>query len=170
MSPTDRFPSAPALDSHQAADFRTALRENLGRVRDAVPFVRALGFQITDIDETRVFGVLPYRDDLVGDPATGVIASGVITTILDSLCGIACGVRLNALMGVATLDLRIDYMRAATPRHDIFVEAECYHATRSVCFTRGVAHQGERSTLVASAAGAFAITGTGGARSAGAVS
>ncbi len=140
-------------------DFRTLFAENKNKVTSAVPFVRSLGFTVTEVTKTKVHGRLPYRDDLVGDPETGVVASGVITTILDSLCGMSCGLKLNAFMPVATLDLRIDYMRPAAPLVDILAEAECYHATRSVCFTRAIAYQGERDRMIASAAAAFAITG-----------
>lgn len=140
-------------------DFRTVFAENKDKVTSAVPFIRELGLQITDVTASKVVGLLPFRDALVGDPETGVIASGVITTILDSLCGMSCGLKLNAMMPVATLDLRIDYMRPAEPGTDILAEAECYHATRSVCFTRAIAYQGDQSRIIASAAGAFAITG-----------
>ncbi|MBI1392625.1 MAG: hotdog fold thioesterase [Alphaproteobacteria bacterium] len=157
MPPPNKDAGSPARNDR--SEFRQALLQNKERVTAAIPFIREIGFQILDADDTTLFGVLPYREHLVGDPETGVVAGGVITTMLDSMCGLSCALRLKSVLQVATLDLRIDYMRPAKPHVDILAEAECYHTTRSVCFTRAIAYQGERTRIVASAAGAFAITG-----------
>ncbi len=123
-----------------------------------VPWARAMGFQVTRIEEGRAFATQPYDPRLVGDLDTGVIHGGVLTTLLDNLCGIACAAALGEVRSVATLDLRIDYMRPAERDRDIIGEAECYHVTRSVCFTRAWAYHENRDRVIATAAGAFAIT------------
>ena len=52
-------------------------------------------------------------------------------------------------------------MKARRTRHldhrDIIGEAECYHLTRTVCFTRAWAYHETRDKLIATAAGTFAI-------------
>jgi len=63
----------------------------------------------------------------------------VITTLLDHAGGLAVSCSLAELTSIATLDLRIDYLRAAEPRCDLLGRAECYRLTRHVAFVRGTA-------------------------------
>ena len=101
---------------------------------------------------------IPYRPELVGDPDTGVIAGGVVTTLLDSACGWATGLALKEPTSIATLDLRIDYMRAAEPGAEIRARAHCYKLTRSIAFVRATAYDRSPNDPVATAQAAFMLT------------
>jgi uncharacterized protein (TIGR00369 family) len=83
--------------------------------------------------------VVPYRDDFIGDPGRGVVFGGLITTLLDQAGGAATLCSLTELVTIATIDLRIDYLRPAEPGRDLYGLAECYKRTRSVAFVRGKA-------------------------------
>ena len=133
------------------------MREHVNLMSSVVPWGQAVGFRVTQVEYGHVWGLQPWSEELTGDRDTGVIHGGVITTFLDNLCGMACTAAMTELRFVATIDLRIDYMRAAEKGRDIIGEAECFHRTRSVCFTRAWAYHESRDRLIATAAGTFAI-------------
>ncbi|MEM7006085.1 MAG: PaaI family thioesterase [Pseudomonadota bacterium] len=124
---------------------------------NVVPWAKELGFELTDVQKGRVFGTLPWQQKLVGDPETGIVHGGVITSLLDNLCGAAVVSALKEFRSTATLDLRIDYMRPSEPKRDIIGEAECYHVTRTVAFARAWAYHENRDRVIATATGAFAL-------------
>ena len=109
----------------------------------------------------------PFRADLVGDPADGGLAGGVITTLLDQTCGMAVSFAMRArhpgeepgrMGSLATLDFRIDYIRPAKPGRAVTGEAECYSIAGGVAFVRGVAYEDDRDDPIAAAQAAFMLT------------
>ena len=101
---------------------------------------------------------LPYREELVGDVETGVLASGPIVTLMDMATSCAVWRRRGRFVPQATLDLRVDYLRAARPGATVIGRGECYRLARSVAFVRGYAHDGDPADLVAHVAGTFMVT------------
>ena len=98
---------------------------------------------------------LPYHADLVGDEASGIIASGPILALMDMATSVGVWLKLDAFKGHATLDLRIDYLRPARPGHTVIGRGECYRITRSIAFVRGQAHDGDPNDPLAHVAGTF---------------
>jgi len=134
-----------------------AVLERMAQMMQFTPQARALGLELTHIDGARVWGRVPYRADLVGDPDTGVIAGGVVTTFLDQLCGIAAVAAMETPSAVATIDLRIDYMRAAEPGLALQAEAHCIRLTANVAFVRATAYENSPDDPVALATAAFMV-------------
>jgi len=132
----------------------------LERVREMTrwtPHGRALGIEVTKLDGARVWGRVPYKPELIGDPETGVVAGGVITTFLDQLSGMAAVLAMREPTTVATIDIRIDYMRGAEPGRDVLAEAHCYKIGRNVAFVRAVAFEDSAENPIAHAASAFML-------------
>lgn len=125
----------------------------------SVPHARAIGMQLVSFDDGRCVVRVPYAQQLVGDPDTGVIHGGVITAVLDNASGMAVPrIGLSPEQrAIATLDLRIDYMRPATPEKDLMVSAECYQLTRSVAFVRAHAWQENEQSIIASSVATFML-------------
>src|SRR4051794_37419290 len=136
-----------------------ALLQQLAENRaGGTPQSAALGFQLLSVGDARGSIEVPWREDLVGDPDTQVIAGGVVTSLLDHTCGLAMAAAASSQpFSTATLDLRIDYMRPAAPRAGVTCEAHCYKLTRTIGFVRAEAWDADRSDLVATAQAAFVL-------------
>src|SRR5688572_14514343 len=114
-----------------------ALRLRLAQGFSAnVPHNRALGMEIVEVTHAEAVFRLPYDAKLVGNPDTGVIHGGAITALLDAASGAAVFAALPQLVPIATIDIRIDYLRPAEVGHTVMARATCYKVTRNVAFTR----------------------------------
>jgi uncharacterized protein (TIGR00369 family) len=124
---------------------------------EALPHSRSLGMQLESIAEGIAVISMPYDARLVGDPETGVIHGGAVSALMDTASGAAVMCHPAAGVSTATLDLRIDYMRPATPGQTIRTRAECHHVTRTVAFVRAIATDDDEARPVATATGAFTV-------------
>ena len=123
-----------------------------------IPHARALGMELVEATSGVVEIAMPWNAEFVGDPRTGVLHGGVISALMDTCCGAAVMTHPARPATTATIDLRIDYLRSATPGQRVRTRAECFHVTRSVAFVRAVARD-EGDTPVATATGSFTVGG-----------
>lgn len=124
---------------------------------EAVPHATELGMQITEIEDGCAEITMPYDERFIGDPQTGVIHGGAVSALIDTTCGAAVMSHPKSPSVTATINLRIDYMRTATPGQSITARATCYHVTRSVAFVRATAVDNDTGNPVATASGAFTV-------------
>lgn len=140
------------------------LNQMLPQLATGVPHMAALGLTFDGVQDGRVRLRAPWREDLVGDPDTGVLAGGLVSTMLDHVGGLATWVALGRFETIATLDLRVDYMRAARPHTALIAEAECYRLTRNIAFVRGWAFEDSADDPVAASQAAYVLTADGSSR------
>lgn len=138
-----------------AADHSTLAEELMRKYVGFIPHVAELGMTVAHAARGMAIMKLPYHERLVGNPETGVIHGGAVTTLIDTVCGLAVITAPDEPSRVATLDLRIDYLRPASPQRDLFARAEVYKLTRHVAFLRAEAYEDDPRDLVAAASGTF---------------
>lgn len=139
-------------------DLQARLDELAPLLVDGSPHAVDLGLKLEAISPGRAILRAAYRDDLVGDPDTGVMHGGVVTALLDHACGTAAFAGLGGDKATATLDLRLDYMRPATPGRDVIAEAQTIKVSGLIAFVSAIAHDGDRLDPVATAHAAFMVT------------
>ena len=125
----------------------------------ALPHSVALGMEVVDLDDGTAVISMPYAEKLIGDPKTGVVHGGAVSALMDTSCGAAVMSHPSHPAGTATMDLRIEYLRAAKPGQTITTRATCYHVTRSVAFVRATATDEDTDNPVATATGTFTVEG-----------
>ena len=79
-----------------------------------------LGLTYADHGDDWVELELPWREDLLGDDGQKVLASGPILSLMDMASGLAIWRTMNEFRAIATLDLRVDYVRPARERSAVF--------------------------------------------------
>lgn len=138
--------------------------ELVRRFSAAVPHNHALGIKVLEIEPSHALFELPYDPKLVGNPDTGVLHGGVITALLDGVSGAAVFATIAEMVPIATLDLRIDYLRPAEVGQAVRASATCYKTTRNVGFTRAVAYHDDPDDPIAHSVGTFMLSTKGGSR------
>jgi acyl-coenzyme A thioesterase PaaI-like protein len=128
-------------------------------VEEGTPHNRALGVRLVDAGPAGVVCTVPHSQVPAGDVETGEMDEGVLATLMDVTCGSAVCVRLGRLQRMATLELRIDFVRSPRPGRLLIAEGQCYGVRRSVAFVRALAHDGDRGDVVACAQGTFILAG-----------
>src|ERR1700741_2377235 len=111
-------------EDQSAADARVTLFQQW--FCDTIPHNKALGLKVVAVAKGLASMRLEWREEFVGNPETGVLAGGPVTAMLDCCCGMSVATMLKDPMPFATLDLRIDYARPATPGQAVIAEAERY--------------------------------------------
>jgi uncharacterized protein (TIGR00369 family) len=91
-----------------------------GMVMTWAPFGEHLGFMVFGFNGDEICGGMKWQDWQVGNPQNKSVHGGVITALLDQSFGAAVFRKIKLEIALATIELRIDYMRPTLPHHDIY--------------------------------------------------
>jgi uncharacterized protein (TIGR00369 family) len=143
-----------------------ALASIFGPGRDEIvrhtPHAAHIGIRVVETGPSFAVLRLPYREELIGDPVRKVVFGGAITTLVDHCAGLAVACAMDVMCAIATIDLRIDYLRAAEPGRDLYARAECYQRTRNVAFVRAIAWERDPKDPFASCLATFMLAANAG--------
>lgn len=135
--------------------------ERATRFLSALRHCQVLGIGVHSASTDGITLTLPYSPQIVGNPQTGVIHGGALTSLMDTACGMATLCVLPEFEVCPTLDLRVDYMHPAQSHKTVYGFAQCYRVTTDVIFTRGFAYQDDLERPVAHVVGTFMRMGKG---------
>lgn len=117
-----------------------------------------LGIYTVDYGEDWAELACPFAPEFLMDTESAVVSSGPAISLIDAACGAAIIARTQRWRPMATLDLRVDYLRAASVGNVLHARATCFHVTRKVAFTRCDVVDGDLGEPVASAVASFFFT------------
>ncbi|OUS05414.1 phenylacetic acid degradation protein [Rhodobacterales bacterium 52_120_T64] len=115
---------------------RFATIANLWNSR-AKGLILEMDLKIEQADKNGVQIRMPFNPDFCLDEEGTMLHGGVLTALLDSAFGLANFLAIDDVQTMATLDLRVDYLRPAKSRADVMVFADCYRQTRHIAFGSG---------------------------------
>jgi uncharacterized protein (TIGR00369 family) len=87
--------------------------ETLAAMVKCCPFHEWLGVELVSLDATGIAIRMPWRAEFVSDPERGYAHGGVLASLIDLAADYAVAARLGR--GAPTIDMRVDYHRAAMP-------------------------------------------------------
>jgi uncharacterized protein (TIGR00369 family) len=126
-----------------------------GRFVSALPHCRVLQLCVDGVDETALHLRMPWQAAIVGNPVSGAIHGGSLTTLMDTACGTAVVIALPGFELCPTLDLRVDYMKSATARRDLVAHARVVRIASQVVFAEATVTGADDDELIARCSAAF---------------
>ena len=119
------------------------------RPTDIPSIGRLLGMRFDDVDHGRIVISLDTRPDFANP--LGAVHGGIAATLLDSAMGCAVHTTLPAGVGYTTLELKVNYIRAAqTDGTTLTAEGTVIHAGRRTATAEGKVTD-DRGKLIAHA-------------------
>ena len=132
-----------------------SLQQKAERFLSALRHCQLLGMTVVHVSENSLTMRLPYSEKIIGNPLTQVVHGGSLTTLMDTACGTAVFTSLPGFELCPTLDLRMDYMKAAKAGHSLIAKATVVRITHNVVFTQCNVYQEEDHELIARCSAAF---------------
>ncbi|MDR6300385.1 hotdog fold thioesterase [Mesonia maritima] len=131
-------------------EFIIKMAENL------IPLHRFLGLKVIELEEGFARVKVPFKKEVVGDIRNDRWHGGIIATVMDSVGGIVGSTYSTSTKDkMATIDMRIDYLKAAKDAA-LIVEGELVRLGNRIMVVRMRAFsEGEEDTLIAEGKGVY---------------
>jgi len=127
-------------------------------VENKIPMAKLIGVKVIDINEGYVKLLFPYSEDFIGDPRTKRLHGGFTATAIDLAGGVASMTYMTSPNDdVATIDMRIDYLRPGKAK-DIIAEGKVLSKRRrSIVTEMTIYHPDDKTKTIAIGRGVFSI-------------
>lgn len=122
----------------------------------ATPYVARFGVQL-EMKGTELTGILPFREDLVGNPLIPALHGGAVGAFLEIVASGSLLISQPMARLPKPIDVAIDYLRPARAQ-DVYARAIVARSGRRVANVRVEAWQGRTEAPVATLHGHFLIT------------
>ena len=118
-----------------------------------------MALEIEEVATEAVRVRMPFNPESCIDSDQILLHGGILTALLDSVFGLANFVAIEGVSTMATLDLRVDYLRPARSRADVIVRAHCFRQTDHIAFNTGsISFDGHEDAEIARETASFALT------------
>ena len=101
---------------------------------EQIPHSRALGMQVVSINGGQVCMRLSPKCWMFAEDNVEEVCTSVLYSLADSACGLAVFLEARDMSPIATVDLRMDYLRSASGDRDLLAKAVCRQLTDEVAF------------------------------------
>lgn len=125
-------------------------------MEDDIPFNRWLGIRLREVRHGFAHLVLPFRDELVGDPTRPALHGGTISTVADTVGGAAVFSVIEAGARCSTIDLRVDYLRPGRLQ-DLNAQATVLRVGNRVAVASIQVFHDDPAKPIAAAMGVYAV-------------
>ncbi len=105
-------------------------------MEDHVPFNRLLGMKGESAGDGRGVLVLPVRPEFIGDSRRPALHGGVVSSLIDTVGGVAAWTALAEGESLSTVDLTVDFLEPAGLGGPLRAEAELVRKGNRVCHVR----------------------------------
>ena len=116
------------------------------------PLHRWLNLRLVELTEEHVDIAMPWREEIVADPKARYTHGGILATLIDLAADYAVAAKLGR--GVPTIDMRVDYHKAAMPGEELIARGRVIKMGRTIATAEATIRKAD-GTLIASGRGVY---------------
>lgn len=120
-----------------------------------IPYAAFLGVR-AELKGDELTLVLPFKEDLVGNPLLPALHGGVVGALMELTALTQLAIASNSTKFPKTIDIGVDYLRSGKPV-DVYARARVVKIGRRIANVQAEAWQGERGQPIAAMHGHFLL-------------